>query len=67
MTTTTTLPESKRDEFYIKRLSDEEQKRNRDEMLARPNDLCFLSPMLEGYALKNKTWRKFSVRLFEHH
>lgn len=55
---TMTMPESKKDEFYIKRLTEEEQKKNRDEMLARPDELHFLSPMLEGYALKNKTWCK---------
>lgn len=58
-TTTRTLPDSGKDDFYIKRLSDDEQKKNRDEMLARPDDLCFLSPMLEGYALKNKMWCRF--------
>jgi hypothetical protein len=47
------------DEFYIKRLSDEEQKKNRDDMLAREEDLIYMSPMLEGYALKNKLWCKF--------
>jgi hypothetical protein len=59
--TTLALPESQKDDFYIKRLSDEEQKTNRAEMLAKPDELCFLSPMLEGYALKNKTWRKLPV------
>jgi hypothetical protein len=57
-TTVMTLPENKIDEFYIKRLSEAEQQKNRDEVLARPEELCFLSPMLEGYALKNKMWCK---------
>jgi len=50
-----------KDDFYIKRLTEDEQKKNRDEMLARKGDLIFLSPMLMGYALKNKLWRKFST------
>jgi hypothetical protein len=57
-TPTVTVLDGKKDDFYIKRLSDEEQKKNRDDMLARPDDLIFMSPMLTGYALKNKIWRK---------
>jgi hypothetical protein len=57
-TTNTQVQDSKKDDFYIKRLSEEEQKKNREEMLARPDDLIFLSPMLTGYALKNKLWCK---------
>jgi hypothetical protein len=64
--TTRTLPESK-DDFYIKRLSDEDQKKNRDDMLARPDELCFLSPMLEGYALKNKMWCKSALLVLGWH
>lgn len=63
-TTTMTLPEGKKDEFYIKRLTEEEQTKNRDEMLAKPDELCFLSPMLEGYALKNKMWCKYNHKKF---
>jgi hypothetical protein len=61
------LPDPKEiDEYYIKRLSVEEQKKNKDEMLAREEDLIYLSPMLVGYALKNKLWcksRKESLRM----
>ena len=45
---------------YIKRLSDEKQKRNKDEMLAREQDLILLSPILTGFALKNKLWCEYS-------
>jgi hypothetical protein len=51
-----------REDYYIKRLSDNDQKKNKDEMLARGEDLVFLSPMLMGYALKNKLWCRFSSR-----
>jgi hypothetical protein len=49
-----------KDDFYIKRLTGEEQKKNRDEMMSkeRKGDLIFLSPMLMGFALKNKLWCK---------
>jgi hypothetical protein len=49
----------KADDYYIKRLSAEDQKKNKDEMLAREEDLIYLSPMLVGYALKNKIWCKW--------
>lgn len=41
-----------------KRLGEEEQQKNKDAMLAKPEDLMFMSPLLEGYALKNKIWGK---------
>jgi len=47
-----------KDDSYIKRLTESEQKKNRDDLLSRKEDLIFLSPMLMGYALKNKLWRK---------
>lgn len=46
---------------YIKRLSDERQQKNKDEMLAREQDLILLSPILTGFALKNKLWLSFYV------
>ena len=49
------------DDLYIKRLNEEDQKKNKDEMLARPDDLIFLSPMLVGFALKNKLWCKRTI------
>jgi hypothetical protein len=45
--------------LYIKRLSEEEQKMNKKAMLDRENDLVFLSPLLPGYALKNKLWCEY--------
>jgi hypothetical protein len=39
-----------------KRLTESEQQKNKEEMLARSDDLIFMSPLLEGYALKNKLW-----------
>ena len=41
-----------------KHLTEAEQQKNREEMLAREDDLVFMSPLLEGYALKNKLWSK---------
>jgi len=48
--------EKKSKSLYIRRLSEEEQTKNKQEMLAREKDLVFLSPLLQGYALKNKLW-----------
>jgi hypothetical protein len=48
---------------YITRLSDEEQQENKDEMLAREQDLVFLSPILTGFSLKEKLWCQFSTLL----
>jgi hypothetical protein len=53
------FPAAPKEDTYIKRLTEEEQKKNRDELLARKDDLIFISPMLMGYALKNKLWREF--------
>ena len=50
---------------YIKRLSDEKQKKNKDEMLAREQDLILLSPILTGFALKNKLWCEYSSPAFD--
>jgi hypothetical protein len=52
------IPIDLKDDSYIKRLTEAEQKKNRDDLLSRKEDLIFLSPMLMGYALKNKLWRK---------
>ncbi len=41
---------------YIKRLSIENQERNRKELLSREQDLIFVSPMLPGFSLKSKLW-----------
>ena len=39
-------------------LSEEDQERNKKEMLAQEDLLMFIGPWVEGYALKNKKWRK---------
>jgi len=41
-----------------KSLSKELQEENKQEMLDRKEDLVFVSPLLRGFALKNKLWRK---------
>lgn len=46
--------------LYIRRLTDEEQAKNKNDMLARGEDLVFVSPLLPGYALKNKLWCKYT-------
>ncbi|KIW00918.1 uncharacterized protein PV09_07661 [Verruconis gallopava] len=67
MTTTTVatnavqIVDDKAEHHYIKRLSEADQKKNEEEMLGRPHDLMFLSPILKGYALKNKLWLSFYV------
>jgi hypothetical protein len=35
------------------------QEDNKQEMLDRKEDLVFVSPLLRGFALKNKLWRMF--------
>ncbi|KAK2043683.1 ATPase [Colletotrichum somersetense] len=44
-----------------KHLGAKEQRRNKEEMLAREDDLVFMSPLIEGFALKNKVWLAFYV------
>jgi hypothetical protein len=43
-----------------KSLSKELQEENKQEMLDRKDDLVFVSPLLRGFALKNKLWRMFT-------
>lgn len=44
---------------YVQTLPKEQQEENRKEMLGRRKDeLVYVSPLLEGFALKNKQWRK---------
>lgn len=45
--------------MVAKRLSVEEQQKNQEAMLAKEQDLMFIVPLIEGYALKNKLWREF--------
>jgi len=42
---------------YAQRISEEQQLKNKNAMLAREEDLIFVSPILEGFSLKNKIWR----------
>jgi hypothetical protein len=44
---------------HAKTLSKEMQEENKQELLDRKDDLVFVSPLLRGFALKNKLWRKF--------
>ncbi|KAJ0162796.1 hypothetical protein CTA2_3995 [Colletotrichum tanaceti] len=48
-----------------KHLGIHEQRKNKEEMLARESDLMFMSPMIEGFALKNKVWLAFYVEDIE--
>lgn len=49
---------SDQDGSYIKRLNEKEQQENRSQMLKREDDLIYVSPMVQGFDLKNKLWRK---------
>ncbi|PKS11796.1 hypothetical protein jhhlp_001089 [Lomentospora prolificans] len=46
-------------------LSEEDQARNKKEMLAQEELLMFMGPWIEGYALKNKQWLKFYIEDIE--
>ncbi|KIN00164.1 hypothetical protein OIDMADRAFT_104143 [Oidiodendron maius Zn] len=46
---------------YLEPLTKEQQKANKETMLAREQDLIFVTPILEGFALKNKVWLNFFV------
>jgi len=43
----------------VQTLPKDKQEENKEEMLARAEDLVYVSPTLEGFALKNKLWRMF--------
>ena len=45
----------------LQRLSEQEKAHNTSVMLGLGDDLMFMTPMVEGYALKNKEWFSFSV------
>ncbi|KAH8750076.1 P-loop containing nucleoside triphosphate hydrolase protein [Hyaloscypha finlandica] len=45
---------------YVKVLAKGAQQ-NKNNMLSSPEELIFVSPMLEGFALKNKVWLNFYV------
>lgn len=42
----------------VRRLGEEEFQKNKQYMESRAEDICFISAMLGGYALKNKMWSK---------
>lgn len=47
---------------YVQTLSKEKQEQNKMFMLGeRRDELVYVSPLLEGFALKNKQWRKLSI------
>ncbi|PVH79303.1 putative AAA family ATPase [Cadophora sp. DSE1049] len=47
---------------YVQTLSKEKQEENKNEMLGkRKDELVYISPLLEGFALKNKQWLNFYV------
>ena len=48
------------DDSYLKRLTEKEQQENKSQMLKREADLIYISPLVKGFALKNKLWRKSS-------
>ncbi|KAH7029193.1 aaa family ATPase [Microdochium trichocladiopsis] len=52
---------SKPSEKEVVHLSREDQERNKAAMLAEPENLMYMSPLLQGFALKNKEWLSFFV------
>jgi hypothetical protein len=49
-------PNKKKGSAHLEALTKEQQNANKDAMLARDQDLIFVTPLLEGFALKNKAW-----------
>jgi hypothetical protein len=49
---------------HAKALPKKTQEDNKQEMVHRKEDLVFVSPLLRGFALKNKLWRKFLFSTF---
>ncbi|KAK1245574.1 hypothetical protein MKX08_005203 [Trichoderma sp. CBMAI-0020] len=45
----------------VRRLGEKEFLKNKQYMESRPEDICFISAMLGGYALKNKMWMEFYI------
>ncbi len=41
---------------FVCSLAEEKQEANKKEMLEREEELLFMSPLLTGFALKNKLW-----------
>ncbi|RDW76993.1 ATPase-2 [Coleophoma cylindrospora] len=46
---------------YLQPISQEQQQKNKEGLLAQEQDLVFVSPMLRGFSLKNKLWLNFFV------
>ncbi|KAF5677020.1 AAA family ATPase [Fusarium heterosporum] len=63
------LVESKREgkhpKSQQKRLNEEDQGKNSEELLQKPGELAFMSELIGGYALKNKLWVYFYVEDLE--
>ncbi|KAE9364491.1 P-loop containing nucleoside triphosphate hydrolase protein [Stipitochalara longipes BDJ] len=55
----TTLP--KVTSNYVTALAKGAERRNTKQMVSKPEELIFVSPMLQGFALKNKIWLNFYV------
>ncbi|KAM0262769.1 hypothetical protein ACHAQJ_001563 [Trichoderma viride] len=45
----------------VRRLGEKDFLKNKQHMESRVDDLCFISGMLGGYALKNKIWMEFYI------
>ncbi|KAF5562936.1 TOB3 (member of AAA-ATPase family) [Fusarium napiforme] len=58
-------PEGKHPKTQQKRLNEEDQAKNKEELLKRPKDLAFMTELIGGYALKNKLWVFFYVEDLE--
>ncbi|KAF5613244.1 TOB3 (member of AAA-ATPase family) [Fusarium subglutinans] len=58
-------PEGKQPKAQQKRLNEEDQAKNREELLRKPKELAFMTELIGGYALKNKLWVYFYVEDLE--
>ncbi|SCO55866.1 related to TOB3 (member of AAA-ATPase family) [Fusarium fujikuroi] len=58
-------PEGKHPKTQQKRLNEEEQTKNKEELLQKPKELAFMTELIGGYALKNKLWVYFYVEDIE--
>ncbi|TVY65411.1 ATPase family AAA domain-containing protein FIGL1 [Fusarium oxysporum f. sp. cubense] len=58
-------PEGKHPKTQQKRLNEEDQTKNREELLQKPKELAFMTELIGGYALKNKLWVYFYVEDLE--
>ncbi|KAF5620010.1 TOB3 (member of AAA-ATPase family) [Fusarium sp. NRRL 52700] len=58
-------PEGKHPKTQQKRLNEEDQTKNREELLQKPKELAFMTELIGGYALKNKLWVYFYIEDLE--